>query len=465
MKWAPFSRAKPPAAKGVDAQHRNGSAARRGLTHMQLKLRTILGAAALVAAAPLLSAVPKGDEPIAVPTSIRQGIDFVYVDPQMSSVAQRHQKPRNWLSRMFRGAPEATRSAPNPLFAQLSDGLQAYRQRWGALPQTRIPAGPALKAGSKDKRVALLRTRLGLAPAGGYDSELGAAVAAYQQVHGLAPADGIAGRATLVSLNLGADYFEKRIAINMERAYRLPQTQTFERYVVIDSGSANAWLFSGDRLADTMPVVVGSAKTKTPIMAVLMHDAKVHPYWNVPPDLIRSLTAARIKQQGLKYLSDFHYEVLANWSEGAPVIDPHTVDWKLIAAGGGPEVRVRQLPGPWNSMGEMKFEMPNDFGIYLHDSPHKDLFAVPERHLSNGCVRLSDYRRFASWVFGRIPQASTPREQEFALPRPVPVYMTYLTVAPGEGGLVFRPDVYGLDALAMPQMEFGAPGRLAAAGV
>ncbi len=115
-------------------------------------------------------------------------------------------------------------------------------------------------------------------------------------------------------------------------------------------------------------------------------------------------------------------------------------------------------------MGEMKFEMPNDFGIYLHDSPHKELFSAEERHLSNGCVRLSDYRRFANWVFGRMPQPSSPREQKFDLPKPVPVYMTYLTVSVAEGGLVFRPDVYGEDALAMPQMEFGRPGQVALAG-
>ena len=431
---------------------------------MTSKLGLILATVALAAAPPLHSAEPKGDEPVAVPTSIRQGIDFVYVDPQMSTVAVRHQKPRNWLKRAFRGAPEEVKRVPNPLFEQLAEGLQAYQATWGILPQVKIPAGPALKPDSRDKRIALLRTRLGLAPTGGYDSALSLAVTEYQRVHGLAPPDGIAGKATLASLNLGADYYEKRIAINMERAFRLPQTNTFERYVVVDSGSAEAWLFQGDRLADSMPVVVGAPKTKTPIMAVLMRDAKANPYWNVPPDLIRTLTAARIKKEGLGYLNSFHYEVLANWNVDAPVIDPKTVDWKSIAAGAGPEIRVRQLPGPWNSMGEMKFEMPNDFGIYLHDSPHKELFSAEERHLSNGCVRLSDYRRFANWVFGRMPQPSSPREQKFDLPKPVPVYMTYLTVSVAEGGLVFRPDVYGEDALAMPQMEFGRPGQVALAG-
>ena len=96
-------------------------------------------------------------------------------------------------------------------------------------------------------------------------------------------------------------------------------------------------------------------------------------------------------------------------------------------------------------MGDMKFEMPNDYGIYLHDTPHKELFAQDDRHLSNGCIRLSDYRRFADWVFGNMPRATSSREQEFQLPQPVPVYMTYLTAQPTADGIQFMPDHYGRD--------------------
>ena len=112
-------------------------------------------------------------------------------------------------------------------------------------------------------------------------------------------------------------------------------------------------------------------------------------------------------------------------------------------------------------MGAMKFEMPNDFGIYLHDTPLKEKFAG-DRWISNGCVRLEDYRRFGSWVFGRMPEPGPVPEQIIPLPRAVPIYMTYLTVAAGPGGVMFRPDPYGFDALAMPQM-FGGTNRLASA--
>ena len=455
-------RRNPKSRREFDQQRHKGMRRQRGAKIMRKTFGLILGAVALFAATPL-AAVPKGDEPIAVPRTIKQGIDFVYVDPQMSSVARRKQRPQNWLARLFNFNSNSQRAGPNPLFIQLGQGLQQYQSTWGSLPQTKIPAGAALKRGSTGKRVELLRARLGLAKSGGYDSQLFERVSAYQRVHALGSPDGIAGKATIASLNRGSTYYARRIAINVERAYRLPPVGTFNRYVVVDSGAATATLFDRDRPADSMKVVVGTVKTKTPMMAVLMKTARVNPYWNVPPELIRSLTAKRIGEQGLSYLDDFHYEVLSDWTVNARPIDPKSVNWKAIAAGKAePRILVRQLPGPWNSMGEMKFEMPNDFGIYLHDTPHKELFAQEERHLSNGCVRLEDYRRFATWVFGRVPQASTSREERFTLPRPVPIYMTYLTVAPAPNGVVFRLDPYGFDALAMPQM-FGSGTQIASA--
>ncbi len=429
---------------------------------MHKRLGLIFGALALVATTPL-AAQPRGDEPVAVPRTIKQGIDFVYVDPQLANVAKKRQRPQNWLARLFDFGSSNRRNAPNPMFIELARGLEQYQASWGRLPQTRIPVGAALKRGSTGKRVELLRTRLGLSPRGGFDQQLDSAVRAYQQVHGLGPVDGIAGRATIASLNRGAGHYARRIAINMERAYRLPQTRTFDRYVVVDSGSAMTYLFAGDRVVDAMRVIVGSAETKTPMMAVLMRNAKANPYWHVPPEMVRTLTAKKVREQGLSYFDNFHYEVLSDWSGNGRVIDPKTVDWRAIASGRKqPTMLVRQLPGPWNSMGEMKFEMPNDFGIYLHDTPVKELFAKDDRWISNGCVRLEDYKRFASWVFGRMPAVTSAREQRIDLPRPVPVYMTSLTVTPRGNGIVFQPDPYGFDALAMPQM-FGPSLRVASA--
>ncbi|MEO6360724.1 MAG: peptidoglycan-binding protein, partial [Sphingomicrobium sp.] len=191
---------------------------------MHQVFRLTLVATTLLAATPA-SAQPRGDEPIAVPRTIKQGIDFVYVDPKMSSVAKRRQRPQNWLQRALSldfGSSARRRNAPHPMFVELARGLQQYQATWGRLPQVSVPAGPVLKPGSKGNRVSMLRARLGLPSAGGYDEQLAQAVTGYQTAHGLGTPDGIAGRATITSLNRGSRHYAARIAINMERAFRLP---------------------------------------------------------------------------------------------------------------------------------------------------------------------------------------------------------------------------------------------------
>jgi murein L,D-transpeptidase YcbB/YkuD len=121
------------------------------------------------------------------------------------------------------------------------------------------------------------------------------------------------------------------------------------------------------------------------------------------------------------------------------------VDWSAVAAGRS-EARVRQLPGGINSMGAIKFMMPNEYGIYLHDTPNKALFGSQDRWLSNGCVRVEDAERLARWVFGDMPRPTHPeREDHLQLYEPMPVYLTYLTAAPDSGESFFRPDPYERD--------------------
>jgi murein L,D-transpeptidase YcbB/YkuD len=131
------------------------------------------------------------------------------------------------------------------------------------------------------------------------------------------------------------------------------------------------------------------------------------------------------------------------------------VDWRAAAAG-KIKLRMRQLPGGANVMGAMKFMMPNELGIYLHDFPEKSLFAKAERSISSGCVRVEDAARLAAWLFGGAapqPRGGAP-EQEVDLPEPVPVYLTYLTVLPAKGGgLLFTADKYRRDAAALATLE------------
>ncbi len=292
----------------------------------------------------------------------------------------------------------------------------------------------------------MLRTRLGLSEGNSYDSALAAKVKAFQGIHGLKD-DGIAGTGTIQALNRGADHYEQLIIINMERAKRLPAPEEQQKYVIVDAGDARLSMWLNGQKVDEMKVVVGKAESPTPMMAAYIKYADVNPYWNVPPDLVKNLIGPRIIAQGVSYLTDREYQVMTSYSEDSKVLDPHDVDWNAVVAG-TKEVRLRRLPSPANSMGMMKFMLPNYFGIYLHDSPEKDHFTKNELWISNGCVRLEDYKRLAKFLFvGNVPHGKDPKVEEHVdLPAPIPVYMTYLTVQPTTDGVQFLEDHYGRDA-------------------
>jgi murein L,D-transpeptidase YcbB/YkuD len=111
-------------------------------------------------------------------------------------------------------------------------------------------------------------------------------------------------------------------------------------------------------------------------------------------------------------------------------------------------------------MGRIKFMMPNDLGVYLHDTPLRDLLARTDRHLSSGCVRLEDAPRLARWLFeGRVPRATGAAEQRVDLPAPVPVYLAYFTALPSRGGVAFHADVYNRDASGRPSSARSATRR------
>jgi murein L,D-transpeptidase YcbB/YkuD len=386
-------------------------------------------------------------EPIDLPPAIEQGVDMIYID---EALVPRAVHDRGFLAGMSNAAwstaPVDLFTSVNPIYTDLRRGLVKYEQSWGSLPQIAIPTGPTLKSGSTGERVAMLRTRLGLPDGDNYDSALAARVKDFQAVHGLVD-DGIAGAGTIAALNRGSDYYEKLIIINMERAKRLPAPEEQAKYVIVDSGDARLSMWENGRKVDEMKIIVGKAETATPMMAAYIRYASVNPYWNVPPELVRNLIGPRIVKQGISYLTDREYQVMTDYSEDAKLIDPETVDWQAVVDG-REEVRLRRLPSPANSMGMMKFMLPNYFGIYLHDSPEKEHFTKNELWISNGCVRVEDYKRLAKFLFdGSVPRGDDPKvEKEVDLPQPVPVYMTYLTVQPTADGVQFLEDHYGRDA-------------------
>lgn len=402
-------------------------------------------------------------EPVEIPPSIKQGLDLIYIDPEIAPALRERDKLLKEIGVEDKlGSPVDLLLPLNPLYTDLRRGLTRYRADWGRLPQVQVPPGPVLKAGAKGERVSALRERLGLGAGSLFDESLANAVRRYQTVHGI-KADGIAGAATIASLNLGADHHERLLKINLERARRLPGTAEKGRYVLVDVGAARIYLFENGRVQDTMKAIVGKPGSATPMMAALIRYASVNPYWNVPPDLAKSLIAPRVLAEGLGHLKAERYEVLSGWTTDATVVDPASVDWMAVADG-STEIRVRQLPGRGNSMGAIKFMLPNEFGIYLHDTPDKSLFKSDERWISNGCVRVEDARKLATWLFGDMPKGSDPdREEDVELATPVPVYMSYLTAGATSDGVVFRKDRYERDAAVLARYSV-AGDKLAMAG-
>jgi murein L,D-transpeptidase YcbB/YkuD len=245
--------------------------------------------------------------------------------------------------------------------------------------------------------------------------------------------------------------------LNMDRARALPP-RISGRHILVDAAAAKLYLYENGKVQDTMKVVVGKTDLQTPMMAGLIRYAMVNPYWNIPPDLVQTRIAPNVLDQGMGYLKAKRYDVLSDWSEKAKIVDPKSIDWKAVAAG-RTQLPVRQRPGTDNAMGKMKFMFPNKQGVYLHDTPDKDLFKEADRGRSAGCVRVEDAPRLAKWLFGKPIKATSKKpEQRVDMPAPVPVYITYLTAAPDGPGVAFREDFYNRDATQMARMN----GRLLA---
>jgi murein L,D-transpeptidase YcbB/YkuD len=242
---------------------------------------------------------------------------------------------------------------------------------------------------------------------------------------------------------------DTRLLSNLDRLRSIPAGG---RFLIVDSGSQMLDIYDDGRLADSMKVVVGKPELPTPLIASIMNYITYNPYWNVPDHLVRKVTAANVLKSGAAYLKRQGYEVMADWTRESAVIPWQQIDWKSVQAG-QTHIRVRQLPGPANSMGKLKFPFPNGEDIYLHDSPEREYFARDKRLLSNGCVRVEDARRLGRWLLGQDPAApQNGPEVQVQLPQGVPVYLTYITAQVTDGKVVYLDDPYGWDAPGKAQI-------------
>jgi L,D-transpeptidase YcbB len=349
---------------------------------------------------------------------------------------------------------------PRPEYRWLVAALDRYRALGERLDGIVVPALPKLEPGDVDPSVSLLRARLrdtgdlpvdGAAPvaeaAGGtpdparYDEELAVAVRRFQNRHGLTE-DAVVGPRTLAALRVPMSVRVRQIELALERWRWLPRPD--RRSVVVNVPEFRVRVHEPgiDTPVLAMKVVVGSAanKTRTAVFAAEMRYLVFRPFWHVPRSIaLGEMLPAASRNAG--YLRGKRIEAVGD----APL------SRDALASGA---VRLRQKPGPGNSLGLIKFMFPNRYSIYMHDTPAKNLFRHARRDFSHGCIRLEDAHAMATllladqgWDAERVTAATQGRDsQRVDLDTPVPVSVFYVTaVAAPDGETWFYEDLYGHD--------------------
>ncbi len=238
----------------------------------------------------------------------------------------------------------------------------------------------------------------------------------------------------------------QQIALNLERWRWLP-ADLGERHILVNIPEYRLEVWDHDTVPLSMRVVVGKKDTPTPIFNDDMTHVIFAPYWNIPTTIAKNETLPHALRDPA-FLQRAHMEVL---DKSGNTVDPAGIDTANVGA-----YRFRQRPGSTNSLGLVKFMFPNQFNVYLHDTPVDSLFARATRSFSHGCVRLEQPEKLAQYVLGDQPSWTPERideamhggqEKTVKLSRPIPVYLGYWTARiSADGILQFRDDLYGIDA-------------------
>jgi murein L,D-transpeptidase YcbB/YkuD len=357
-------------------------------------------------------------------------------------------------------------AAFSTLLASLPPRASGYRRLVEALGRYRaiaargdwpsVPPGPALRAGDDGARVAALRARLAAEdgpgsadPLARFDDRLAASVRRFQARHGLA-VDGIVGTTTLRALNASPADRIRQIVLNLERWRWLPR-DLGPRRIEVNAADATLQLIEDGRPVLASRVVVGDRQHPTPVVQTRLEAVVLNPPWNVPASIAAGEILPRLRENR-RYLAE-NAIVIVERSHSDPF--GLAVDWSAISAEAFP-FRLQQQPGPDNPLGRIKFDVPNRFDVYLHDTPTRSLFARAVRTASHGCIRVERADDLAVQVLADGTGRWTRRALEEAIaaggsPRipvapPLPVYILYWTAFAGPDGLAqFRDDVYGRD--------------------
>ncbi|MCW9687814.1 L,D-transpeptidase [Proteus terrae] len=293
-----------------------------------------------------------------------------------------------------------------------------------------------------------------------YDAPLVAAVKLFQTAHGLEP-DGVIGRQTRVWLNMTPAQRASIMALNIQRLRLTPAIGDTGIWVNIPDFSL--YFYANNELILDSKVIVGRPDRKTPIMSSALNNVVVNPPWNVPISMTRKDIVPRGKADP-SYFSRKGYTIYSGWGNDAYPINPYDIDWQNMSANNFP-YRIWQAPGPTNSLGRYKFNMPNSDAIYLHDTPNHSLFSKNMRAISSGCIRVNKASELASillgdagWKQDRIDAALKRGSTQYApIPERIPVYLYYQTAwVAQENAPQYRADIYGYDKIttnAQPYLE------------
>jgi len=357
-------------------------------------------------------------------------------------------------------------------YAGLKQALRRYKELVRQNDWPRISGGRELRAGDNGKRVEALKKRLlkegydisaKLAASDIFDHDTELAVCRFQEKHGL-PQTGVVDEATLNALNTSAEGRLRQIEVNLERWRWLPH-DLGPRYAVVDAASFELFVVDRFETVLSMKIVVGMLTWQTPVFSSRITDIVINPYWYAPNRVLLKELINYIKADA-NYLTNNKMKLMRGWGKAEIEVDVKTLDLDNVNAK-NLDFYLRQDPGPLNLVGHIKFNMPNKYNVYLHDTPYQSDFGQFTRTFSHGCIRIAkpiDFSLFllqdpTEWNAEKITEC-IGREVEQTIPvkNPLAVHVFYGTAWPLEDGSVqFRPDLYENDKLVAEALHRKPP--------
>jgi murein L,D-transpeptidase YcbB/YkuD len=353
----------------------------------------------------------------------------------------------------------------HPEYQRLVKALARYRAIAEEGGWVLIPGNTEIKLDRNDDRLEALTKRLTFedpmldGKAKPTRNDIRDAVKRFQARNGLDD-DGVAGPETIAALNVPAAFRAAQIAANMERWRWLPP-QFESRHIEVNVPDQSVQYFHDGKSVLKSKVVVGRKTSASPIIRTEIKTVVVNPPWNIPGDIAARDLLPHLKRNA-NYLATRNMVVV-----DGPPNDPRgrTIKWRTIKPAEFPYA-IRQLPGPKTALGAIMLDSPNDFDVYLHDTPNKKLFDLTSREISNGCSRVQQIFPLASLALtgdmddgmDELNKARrTGKTQRITLDNPVPVYFLYWTAIVDEDGSVdFRPDRYGRDTTLIAALARGS---------